>query len=264
MKKLVILMIFTIFLTGCTEEFVDYLDEQIEEANKVEVVPDELPEDNDNEEALLIPAHVEEETEAYYVDAKYPQWEYLDTLNYLIEDVVYEEINDFKDETESLINDEYYMDMEDMKSGLYIDYEIYYNDWDYLSIGFTSYWYSEGAAHGNSYTIPFNLDFEDFEQIELADIFQNDTDYFLALSYMTIPRLKDQLYEDEWADDYLIEAGAGPDPDNFQAWTLTGDSIIFHFDPYQVAAYAAGPQKVEFTFYELYALLQEPWASRGQ
>jgi len=255
-------MIFAILLTGCNEELIDFVDDQIEEATEIEVVPDELPDEGG---AKLVPGHIEEETDMYIIDVKYPQWEYLDTLNDLVAEVVYDEIELFKDEMGEMANDEYYEDIEDMKSGLFVDYIIHHNEWDYLSIGFTSYTFYEGAAHGFSYTVPFNLDFETFEEIELLDIFVDDGGGWLdAISYMSTQRLKEQLYEDEWVDDPWIEEGAGPDSVNFSAWTLTDDSIIFYFDPYQVAAYAAGPQQVELTFSELYALLKEPWASKGK
>lgn len=262
MKKLIALLIFATLLTGCNEELIDYIDDQIENADKVEIVPDELPEE---EGAHMWPEVIEEETDWYIIDVKYPQWEELYTLNDLVEEVALDEIKFFKDSISDWVDDEFYDPLDDMKSGLYMDYEIYHNEWDYLSIGFTSYVYYEGAAHGMSYTIPFNLTFEDFEQIELLDIFIDDGGGWLdAISYMSIQRLKEQLYEDEWVVDDWIEEGAGPDSINFSAWTLTDDSIIFHFDPYQVAAYAAGPQQVEFTFNELYALLKEPWASKGK
>jgi hypothetical protein len=256
MKKLLVLIIFATLLTGCDEELIDFIDDQIEEADTIST--------ENVEDEMLWTEVIEEETDLYIIDVKYPQWEELYTLNDLVAEVVYDEIEFFKGSLDDWVDDDYIDKTDEMKSGLYVDYEIYHNEWDYLSIGFTSYTYYEGTAHGMAYTIPFNLDFETFEQIELADIFQNDTDYFLALSYMSIPRLKEMLEVDEWVDDSWIEEGAGPDPDNFQSWTLTDDSIIFHFFPYQVAAYAAGPQQVEFTFSELYALLQEPWASKGQ
>ncbi|MFC1599621.1 DUF3298 domain-containing protein [Patescibacteria group bacterium] len=275
MKKLLTLLVFATLLTGCDEEFIDFIDDQIEEADKIKVIEDvdypedlDLPDDyvwEETEGAHMWPEVYEEETGTYIIDVQYPQWEELDTLNDMVAEVVFDEIEYFKDSIDDWVDDEFYDNTDDMKSGLTINFEIYHNEWDYLSIGFASYIYYEGAAHGMMYTIPYNLDFETFEEIELLDIFVDDGGGWLdAISYMSIQRLKEQLYEDEFVEDYWIEEGAGPDSVNFSAWTLTDDSIIFHFDPYQVAAYAAGPQQVEFTFDELYALLNEPWASKGE
>jgi hypothetical protein len=42
----------------------------------------------------------------------------------------------------------------------------------------------------------------------------------------------------------LIDAGAGPRADNYRAWNITRKGLWITFDPYQVAAYAAGPQNI--------------------
>lgn len=250
MKKLLSLLALIVLLTGCNEQVLQTITEKIDET--------------EIDETAQYTETINEETDMYVIDIEYPQWKNLDTLNDLVAKEMYDEIGYFKDSLPEFVDEEW-IDLEDeMKSGLYIDYEIYNNNWDYLSIGFTNYTYYEGAAHGFSYTIPFNLDFGTFEQIQLADIFINDTDYISALSEMAIPELKGKLLESEWQDDPWIEEGAGPDSVNFSAYTLTDRSIIFHFDPYQVAAYAAGPQQAEFTFSELYALLNPKWAALGE
>ena len=41
-----------------------------------------------------------------------------------------------------------------------------------------------------------------------------------------------------------LETGAGPHADNYRAWAITKKGLWITFDPYQVAAYAAGPQYV--------------------
>lgn len=262
MKKIIALIIFSIFLTGCDGEFIDYIDDQIEEANQAEVTMDDIPYE-EPEGAHMWTEVFEEETDMYIIEAEYPQWEELDTLNTMVAEIPLKEIEFFKDTLDEWVDVDYIDLTDDMKSGLYIDFEIYHNEWDYLSIGYSVYTYYEGAAHGMYYLESFNLDFETFEEIELLDIFVDDGGGWLdAVSYMCIQRLKEQLAVDDWEDDGWIEEGAGPDSSNFVSWTLTDDSIIFHFAPYQVAAYAAGPQEVELTFNELYGLLKEPWASK--
>jgi len=44
--------------------------------------------------------------------------------------------------------------------------------------------------------------------------------------------------------DDLIGSGAGPQADNYSAWSITKKGLWITFDPYQVAAYAAGPQHI--------------------
>ena len=70
--------------------------------------------------------------------------------------------------------------------------------------------------------------------------------------------LKKQL--GDMTDASMLEAGTtAATPDNYKNWALTPNSLIFFFDPYQVAAYAAGPQKVEIPFTTLHTLLAAPF-----
>jgi len=41
-----------------------------------------------------------------------------------------------------------------------------------------------------------------------------------------------------------IDTGAGPRADNYRAWNITRKGLWITFDPYQVAAYAGGPQHI--------------------
>jgi uncharacterized protein YecT (DUF1311 family) len=41
-----------------------------------------------------------------------------------------------------------------------------------------------------------------------------------------------------------VRTGAGPFADNFETFLLLHDQLVLEFDPYVVAAYAAGPQEV--------------------
>ena len=45
--------------------------------------------------------------------------------------------------------------------------------------------------------------------------------------------------------------GAAPTPENYKSWNMQPDGLRITFDPYQVAAYAAGPQTVFVPYSEL-------------
>ena len=45
-------------------------------------------------------------------------------------------------------------------------------------------------------------------------------------------------------DDESIKDGAGPNPKNYQSWTITKQGLGVNFDAYQVGPYVAGPQFV--------------------
>jgi len=45
-------------------------------------------------------------------------------------------------------------------------------------------------------------------------------------------------------DVWYPQSGTEPTADNYAAWTITRKGLYVTFDPYQVAAYAAGPQYI--------------------
>ena len=49
-------------------------------------------------------------------------------------------------------------------------------------------------------------------------------------------------------DDDWIQRGAGASGENYDSWTITKQGLKIHFDPYQVAPYAAGPQQVTIPY----------------
>ncbi len=64
----------------------------------------------------------------------------------------------------------------------------------------------------------------------------------------------------DMADPMMLDPGtAATMPDNYKNWALTPTSIVFFFDPYQVASYAAGPQKVEIPFTSFTSGLAAPF-----
>lgn len=57
-------------------------------------------------------------------------------------------------------------------------------------------------------------------------------------------------------DDPWIERGAAPDLKNYNSWTISKKGIEITFDPYQVAAYAAGPQHVSAPYSALKGIIK--------
>lgn len=242
MKKLLILLFpITLLLTSCILF-------QTTDPKKL-AEPEEL-----NYETKTI----NEETEKYFIDITYPEFDNSDELNDVINDSIDVEIELFLDEiedTELEPGDEFFIG----KYSLYVNFEIYSANTDIVSIAFPTSTYMSGAAHPMNYTDTLNYNFVTGEEIELVDMFVPDTDYWTAISYSTTPKLKEVLLEDDLSYDDWIEEGAGPEPENFIAFSLTDEGFVFHFDPYQVAPYAAGPQRIEVPFDELYAILLPPW-----
>jgi Protein of unknown function (DUF3298)/Deacetylase PdaC len=202
----------------------------------------------------------EDESGLYIINIEYPKLDYTEEVNTQIKDMIDTEIDGFIEEAESLE-----LTVEEIeegvfgKSGLWINYTVYLLTDDYISIAFESSIYNSGAAHPYSYTEVFNYDVVANKELILMDMFVPDTNFWAAISATVIPRIKLALYEDEFVNDEWIDEGAGPEPENFTAFNITEDGFVFHFFPYQVAAYAAGPQKIEVDFEDLGAILALEW-----
>lgn len=241
MKKLLLIFVLPIFFLGCSWFPTTTVSEDV----------------SDQEEASTVSTiSNDEETDLYTIHAEYPTFPSLSNVNYLIQKMINTETEFFIEEVDSMeLTTEEIEEFGGGKSSLYITYTVYQNSENYISAAFYNSVYMSGAAHPYSYTTVLNYDLKENQEIKLVDLFVPDTDYAAALSYMIVPKLKEKLYEDELTDDEWIEEGASPDPQNFQQFNLTEEGIIFHFDPYVVAAYAAGPQEVEIGYNELFALL---------
>lgn len=128
---------------------------------------------------------------------------------------------------------------------------------EHLSEGTVSYVFTlyqdTLGAHGNTFFRTFVFDTKTGEGLVLHDLFSSDA-YLDSLSGMSRNALMASL--GEFADTGMIDQGTTPYEDNFQAWYLDGDALVILFPPYQVAPYAAGPQKVRILLSELADILK--------
>jgi uncharacterized protein YecT (DUF1311 family) len=100
-----------------------------------------------------------------------------------------------------------------------------------------------GGAHPNLTQSSFNFLMPDAAQVYLPDLLGDDG--IQRVSDFAIADLTARLTGPNGMSDVnWIRAGAGPSADNFATFELLTDEIVLDFDPYQVAAYAAGPQQV--------------------
>lgn len=121
-----------------------------------------------------------------------------------------------------------------------ITHEDYQFSDDVRSVVFTNSFYT-GGAHPNSGYTTFTFDVANDTQIMLEDLFVDGNIPWDTISTFVQGDLNSRLTD--MTDSATIELGTGTNPDNYKSWALTSDSLIFFFDPYQVAAYAAGPQQ---------------------
>jgi hypothetical protein len=119
---------------------------------------------------------------------------------------------------------------------------------DILSLKFDIYFYFDGAVHPNNYSLTFNYDLASGQQLNLHQLFISGADYLGPIATYC----KGQL---SLRDIAYFEAGADPILENYRNWNITMDGLLISFDPYQVAAYAAGPQTVLVPYLVLNAII---------
>src|SRR6185312_8379931 len=129
-------------------------------------------------------------------------------------------------------------------------YEIARNDNQVFSVVFTEY-SDTGGAHPNTDSAAFNFLMPDGALVYLPELVDGARG-IAQLSRIVVGQLnKDIGGPDGMSDADWIKRGAGPLATNFAVFVLEPKRIHILFPPYQVAAYAAGPQE---TYVSLAAL----------
>lgn len=132
-------------------------------------------------------------------------------------------------------------------SSLDIQYSLLGQRGDIWSIQFLVDFYADGAAHPGRYSISVNHDLASGEDINLADLFIQNSDYLKIISDLCKAELstRDIGFQD-------FSTGADPLPENYTRWNLSNEGfLVITFDEYQVAPYAAGPQTVTIAITDL-------------
>ncbi len=136
-----------------------------------------------------------------------------------------------------------------------------------LSIQFAISTYGAGAAHSNFHTDTLNYQLTPTLHIELIDLFKSDSDHLNVISNLCIEELNKQALEskledgaeDQSDEEYLSSVlwleGAGPNDENFEAFTITPHGLVFHFHPYQVSAYVWGPRIVKVPYSAIHSIV---------
>lgn len=236
--------------------------EPIEFSNSVEIASKQIKEKN--------------KTLKYEVAAAYPQLTGSTDPNYekfnqTIRSLITRKVSDFKKEMIPDPEDESNTDEsptieESMGSDIIISYTVALAKDDLVGIEFTVSSYSAGAAHPNSYTEVVNFDLKNGKAIKLADLFTPGSKYLQTLSTYCIEELKKQAKaqgDNAAMDDDWIKRGAGAELTNYDNWSITKKGLRITFDPYQVAAYAAGPQSVVVPYSALKEIIK-PESAVGQ
>ncbi len=111
-----------------------------------------------------------------------------------------------------------------------------------------------GGAHGMTRIVTRNFSLGVQREMELKDVFRKESGYLAEISRITVKNLEKKL--GFYAKEAWIKEGAGPKEENFAMFNLTPGAIIFYFEQYTVAPYAAGVQEVEIPLAQLKRFLQ--------
>jgi hypothetical protein len=185
----------------------------------------------------------------YSVNAEYPQLDgdsHFDGFNKETRALITKDIAAFKtSETTGDAAGPSDLPGENQTSTFDAGYDFHLANDSLISVAFTEGTYSRGAAHGNSLTQVINYDVKSGKKIALADLFKDKSKYLSVISSYCQKELRDRAKKpDAMVLEELIDPGAGPRADNYRAWNITKKGLWITFDPYQVAAYAAGPQYI--------------------
>ena len=136
-----------------------------------------------------------------------------------------------------------------------INSDIIYQDSSFISVASTIYSYT-GGAHPNSYQVYRSFDLETGNPITLADIlmpgFEDELNQAAEIEFRM---LKEIPPSEELKDKgYFFEGGNFVLNDNF---AIINKSLVFYFNPYEIAPYAVGPTELELKLTDYINLLNE-------
>ncbi len=192
-----------------------------------------------------------EDREALVIDIKKPQsgWPVIDAQ---IDAFIAEQLQAFEAE----ISDWPALDVSS-KSGFYVTSETVESSRLITFVMYVSPYFA-GAAHPNTYIHTLMFEKSRGERVPLPRLLRNGLDDLPLLSEKALIQLKatdiSDLTDEEW-----LNEGTKPTEENLRRVALDDDGLWIYFDPYQVAAYAAGPQKVEIPLDEVPLLIRESY-----
>lgn len=110
-------------------------------------------------------------------------------------------------------------------------------------------WTYTGGTHGNQDIITLNYSLITGQRLGLVDLFEDPEAALQLMSAWSYRKLSRRLGGGRL--EQMLKDGAAPTVENFSSLTLTPEGILINFQPYQVAPWAAGAQKVDMPLDEL-------------
>lgn len=113
-----------------------------------------------------------------------------------------------------------------------------------------------GGAHPNLIYQNVILDRTTKKALHVKDLFVSADKGLAYLSEASRKALKQKSQAMEMSDEDWLKTGTEPDDANFSQTHLTEQGLTITFPPYQVAAYAAGPQEVQIPWKDIQSLIK--------
>ena len=177
---------------------------------------------------------ITESTDAYKIDAHYPQFGIV-SVDEKVQAAVEKALTEFRAYPRNP------RDSATPQNELVSSYNSVYIGSDVASVALSISEYT-GGAHGNTVIIGVNVDRATNKGISLDDA--------LALIGKTLPQVAEASLVQLRATlggDLMFPEGANATAENYSTFLVSQDRVTFVFNNYQVAPYAAGQQQVWFT-----------------
>jgi hypothetical protein len=104
-------------------------------------------------------------------------------------------------------------------------------------------WTYTGGIHGNNDIITLSYDVENGQRLLFEDLFEAADAALERLAAYCSSSLRNTLGED--LDESMLKSGTAPELDNYSSFSLFPAGLRIHFQPYQVAPFVAGAQRVD-------------------
>jgi hypothetical protein len=104
-------------------------------------------------------------------------------------------------------------------------------------------WTYTGGIHGNNDIITLSYDVESGQRLLLQDLVAAADTALERMAVYCSQVLRDTL--GEYLDEAMLKSGAAPELDNYSSFSLFPAGLRIHFQPYQVAPFVAGAQRVD-------------------
>jgi hypothetical protein len=186
------------------------------------------------EEINITTARVQEETDTYRIDAKYPQFG-IPTIDERVEEFVQGAITQFKSDValgppppDSVVQQ---YDFTSLFDTVHVGSDV-------VSARLVISTYM-GGAHPNSFISGLNFERSTGKMLTL-----NDALSMIGLLLEQVAEKAKEELEVKLGESIIAPEGADATPENYSSFVVGAEDVTFIFQPYQVAPYAAGPQEV--------------------